>query len=1564
MSNNYENKINKDQCIKLLEEYGNYNHDDAEDIVDEIIYFGQHFAEIDDFLSKVKATRLAVYDFIIESKLLNFFLDENSTFKLLSDAHSTACSISNTFEMSAALIAIDKSNKEGLPPDADDLGEFLNGFLNIVNLMSGELTNVDAFTDSALEYFNNAVIMFRNKTKDYNFGKIYLDLPGDYLQEHSDINDGILNITSGLETAEGLSLEQLDDLINYVKTNKIYTNEHYNAPVDEIITYDEFINKMKEYAEDRYIYELNLAFEDAGVTAEQLQYRINNFNIILRTAEIDRSWNAFWKPLDGFFQTMNEHFDIIKGNIENLPGFLKGYYESLPGVGSDFNQKTSTNQGYTIYSVLDINAGKRYIPRYNLDGIIVFQQFVGDDPYYFDGKIYSLTLGEGNEFIEITDIWYENLSKISQYGIPEESDLQDFKQSIIQHLRDIQIIPLPYLHNQLQKNTIFMSPLQAENTQKIITEIKHYLKKSTNDQSDLKKFYDYIIYGDYSKTSWDTFNYISQNLGGDKIQQLINSYCQMSKRHNTDNEVDFNEYEMRKFVRISLLRPDIGYMLTRISQQGYDPLPNARADELLLSILNGTLSSDYPLLFDKNGMIVEEFQNAFAIAESDNILEGGSQQSETLKIVTKLIQIILSMDLDPTSTPDTAASGEGIESDNETLPETANNTNITKLQNLFEQTITQFIAQAEVALAQAQTVTSPLVLDLDNNGFETKAKTDGVYFDLDNNGFAEKTAWTSGDAFLTYDLNENGKIDNGGELFGNHTLVGNEKAADGFEALSQYDENGDGFIDENDSVYQLMRLWNDNGNGISEDGEFKTLAEMGVNSIDLNQTAPETINYTDATVSGVSNAEMADGTSRTVADFWFNVSTADTIQIYDGEFDEDILALPDVRSFGKMPSLRVAMQTDESGKLKELVGQYISAATIEEKRISLKQILYKLTGAESILPTSRGLLMDARDLHVLETMLGANYYGQGGNPGQDASAELNRILGNLEAMYSSFLSAETIKNYLSLIDFTEENGQISFDASLFNLYIELNIEQGNEVESILFDVAKYLKTVNKSGDNYKDFAEHYLNVSPGYVYCFLTDVSLLTGTTEKDNIYGTLQNDIIIGGTGNDTINGSSGNDTYVFNLGDGKDAYTDYYANQNLNKSDKIVFGEGISSETTYLTRKDNDLIIHVNGDTDDEITVSSYFGNTAYHIENIVFADGTTWSVDDISTLSAQIFGTDENNFFYTFSSGYGYSLDQTVYAKDGNDNVTGSVGNETFIGGKGDDIISGNGGNDTYVFNLGDGKDTYTDYYANQDLNKSDKIIFGEGISSETTYLTRKDNDLIIHVNGDTDDEITVSSYFGNTAYHIENIVFADGTTWSVDDISTLSAQIFGTDENNFFYTFSSGYGYSLDQTVYAKDGNDNVTGSVGNETFVGGKGDDIISGNGGNDTYVFNLGDGKDTYTDYYANQDLNKSDKIIFGEGINTDDLIFSKEGNNLKIEIAGTDDNITIYNHFGSNYYKIENFQTDDGSLLSYTNIDYLIQAMAEFTADTGMTASEAAQENNQAYSDIVNQMWVSQTVA
>ncbi len=90
------------------------------------------------------------------------------------------------------------------------------------------------------------------------------------------------------------------------------------------------------------------------------------------------------------------------------------------------------------------------------------------------------------------------------------------------------------------------------------------------------------------------------------------------------------------------------------------------------------------------------------------------------------------------------------------------------------------------------TRSDPLILDLDHDGkINTKSLNQGVNFDLDGNEFAEKTSWVAPqDGFVVLDLNDNGKIDNGGELFGTDTLLANgNKAIDGFQALAQYDEN-------------------------------------------------------------------------------------------------------------------------------------------------------------------------------------------------------------------------------------------------------------------------------------------------------------------------------------------------------------------------------------------------------------------------------------------------------------------------------------------------------------------------------------------------------------------------------------------------------------------------------------------------------------------------------------------------------------------------------------------------------------------------------------------------------
>ena len=135
---------------------------------------------------------------------------------------------------------------------------------------------------------------------------------------------------------------------------------------------------------------------------------------------------------------------------------------------------------------------------------------------------------------------------------------------------------------------------------------------------------------------------------------------------------------------------------------------------------------------------------------------------------------------------------------------------------------------------------SPVIIDVQGNGFNLTDASEGVSFDITGTGQVEQLSWTcagSDDAFLAMDRNGNGSIDNGTELFGNFTpqpLPLDGRARNGFWALTELDSNADGKIDSKDATFSRLLLWQDlNHNGASEPTELFTMTTLGLSSIEL-----------------------------------------------------------------------------------------------------------------------------------------------------------------------------------------------------------------------------------------------------------------------------------------------------------------------------------------------------------------------------------------------------------------------------------------------------------------------------------------------------------------------------------------------------------------------------------------------------------------------------------------------------------------------------------------------------------------------------------------------------------
>ncbi|AGF76989.1 hypothetical protein UWK_00404 [Desulfocapsa sulfexigens DSM 10523] len=159
---------------------------------------------------------------------------------------------------------------------------------------------------------------------------------------------------------------------------------------------------------------------------------------------------------------------------------------------------------------------------------------------------------------------------------------------------------------------------------------------------------------------------------------------------------------------------------------------------------------------------------------------------------------------------------------------------------------------------------SPVILDLDGDGVELLGIEEGVTFDWNRDTIAESSGWVAADdGFLVYDHNHDGAVTRADELMLKEYLPG---ATTDLEGLQAFDSNNDGIFSKEDAAWSDFGIWQDkNSNGISDEGEFKTLDDAGISDIELKSDGKEEV-IAGNTVFGSTVYHLEDGSSAEVGD--------------------------------------------------------------------------------------------------------------------------------------------------------------------------------------------------------------------------------------------------------------------------------------------------------------------------------------------------------------------------------------------------------------------------------------------------------------------------------------------------------------------------------------------------------------------------------------------------------------------------------------------------------------------------------------------------------------------------
>jgi Ca2+-binding RTX toxin-like protein len=760
-------------------------------------------------------------------------------------------------------------------------------------------------------------------------------------------------------------------------------------------------------------------------------------------------------------------------------------------------------------------------------------------------------------------------------------------------------------------------------------------------------------------------------------------------------------------------------------------------------------------------------------------------------------------------------------------------------------TLGQILTQSITYIGGAMTRLSPLVLDLDGDGVATDLTHayDGgrVFFDIDADGFAERIGWVKADdGLLAMDVNGNGRIDDITELYGDDQMPAFQKlrlldtngdSRIDLSDLAATDTNGDGQIDAADGPYARLRVWQDaNQDGITQEGELKTLASLDIQSISTNDHNDERWANENYISSSTTYTRLENGIAveREIADVHFLNDNANTwqlgahSQVYgsDIQIDLEAILLPLSRGYGTLPSLHLAMSANP--ELKRMVRElaYLPLDRLNEAAGRVGEIMLEWAGVRGKDPASHatgdGPRIDGRKVDFVEQFTGLTWAQRGVTSmvGEDASIGIKKTWNGIEAaMLHRMLAQGALHAVMpnASYDFATDKIILSeslsailarastlapatadaareFWTQLGGILIGGKEELGqstaaiNDAVSALAGQNLYLGEHVVAPSNFGDpdwglYTGNGTNPENlvGGIYSGDSQANQILGSGAGEYFFGGAGNDSVGGGAGDDYLRGDDGNDT--LDGGAGEDAL------RGGTGSDLLLGGAG------------NDMLEGFEGN-------DSIYGGDGYDMiagyDTLLLRQSTAGGY--VNLASGVAHGNEsEGDLITNFEAIRGSGYADVLIGNDAGNTINGEGGDDVLVGGGGNDSLFATEGHQRYFGGTGD------DWLWGYD--GSDQIDGGAGFDHVAYSHPFAANGVVVDLSlgRGTGGVATGDTYTG-----IEGV-------WGVrggDDVLI---------------------GDAGDNVLFGNDGNDILIGGAGNDRLQFSSGTQHLFGQGGSDRF---------------------------------------------------------------------------------------------------------------------------------